>query len=64
MKDDQIAAIISYVRHEWGNSPKQTLKPADLTALVKATREKIQTSGHTGAWTVQSLQGAEFTAPD
>ena len=64
LKDDQIAAILSYVRHEWGNSPEKPLSPAEMIALVKATREKVQASGHTGAWTQQTLEGAEFTIPE
>ena len=43
LKDDQIAAVLTYIRQEWGNQA-DPLSPADVTAARDATKSK------TGPW--------------
>jgi len=43
LSDDEIAAVLTYVRQNWGNSAPE-VKPEE----VKAIREK--TAGHSGQW--------------
>lgn len=48
LKDEEIAAVLTYVRNTWGNKA-----PAVDAALVKAIRD--QTADHSGAWTAEEL---------
>jgi mono/diheme cytochrome c family protein len=49
LTDDQIAAVLTYIRREWG----QTGSPVDA-ALVKETRAATQ--GRSKPWTDAELQ--------
>jgi len=49
LKDDQIAAVLTYVRNEWGNQA-----PAIPTEFVTKIRE--QNKGRTDPWTQKDLQ--------
>ena len=64
LKDEEIAAVITFVRNEWGNTPDNALEPKAMIQLVADTRKKIQTSGHTGAWTKELLDANGFTTPE
>ena len=64
LKDEEIAAVITFVRNEWGNSPDNALEPKAMIQLITDTRKKIQSSGHTGAWTKELLDANEFTTPE
>lgn len=48
--DEDIAAVVTYIRQEWGNGGSRMM-PEE----VAATRAKIQEAGHTGTWTVETL---------
>lgn len=48
--DDNIAAVLTYVRQEWGNSA-----PAITAAKVAEIRAKV---GNRGAWTITELEAA------
>jgi mono/diheme cytochrome c family protein len=48
LKDDEIAAVLTYVRNTWGNKA-----PAVDPALVKQIREETREQG--GAWTAADL---------
>jgi mono/diheme cytochrome c family protein len=48
LKDEDIAAVLTYVRSTWGNKA-----PAVDAALVKAIRD--QTADHGGVWTAEEL---------
>lgn len=47
--DEQIAAVISYIRNSWGNQGSQAL-PAEVSSLRAAHKER------TGAWTASELR--------
>lgn len=64
LKDEDIAAVIAFVRSEWSNTPAQELKPAEMIQVVSDTRAKIEASGHTGAWTKETLDANGFTTPE
>lgn len=52
LNDDQIAAVLTYIRNEWGNSAPH-ITP-EFVAEVRA-----QTEGRTEAWTQKDLQAIE-----
>ena len=64
LKDEEIAAVITFVRNEWGNTPDAPLEPKAMIQLITDTRKKIEASGHTGAWTKELLDANEFTTPE
>lgn len=59
LSDDEMAAVISYVRTEWGNS-------AGVVGVdeVSAARQKVNDSGQSGQWEVDTLKAAGFTVPE
>ena len=64
LKDEEIAAVITFVRNEWGNTPDAPLEPKAMIQLITDTRKKVEASGHTGAWTKELLDANEFTTPE
>jgi mono/diheme cytochrome c family protein len=50
LKDDQIAAVLTYVRKEWGNHADPV--PADLVALLRKSDQRKQ------PWTADALKAA------
>jgi len=59
LKDDEIAALATYIRQAWGNQAKEG--PAEITpAMVAETRKA--TAGRTTPWTATELQS--LTADD
>src|SRR5262249_12900982 len=50
LKDDQIAAVLTYVRQEWGNHADPV--PADLVALLRKSDQRKQ------PWTADALKAA------
>jgi len=48
LKDEEISAVLTYVRNAWGNKG-----PVVDAALVKQVRD--QTADHSGAWTAEDL---------
>ena len=51
--DEQIAAVLTYIRNEWGNDGGRVM-PEE----IGKARGKIQESGQSGAWTVETLKAA------
>ena len=51
--DEQIAAVLTYIRNEWGNGGGRVL-PEE----IGKARGKIQESGQVGAWMVEALNAA------
>lgn len=62
LSDGDIAAVISYVRNEWGNTAE--IITAEEVAKVRA---RIKAKGHTGNWNqdspTDSLQANDFKLP-
>ena len=56
---DELAAVISFVRTEWGNS-------AGIigTDVVNEARKKVNESGQSGQWEVKTLKAAGFNLPE
>lgn len=52
---DELAAVISYVRTEWGNDGGTI-----GTDAVNAARQKVSDSGQSGQWEVKTLKAAGF----
>ena len=51
--DEQVAAVLTFIRKEWGNNAGRVLPEA-----VAQTRAKTKESGHTGPWTEKTLNAA------
>ena len=51
--DEQIAAVLTYIRNEWGNDGGRVM-PEE----IGKARGKIQEFGQAGAWTVETLNAA------
>lgn len=49
LDDEQIAAVLTYIRHEWGHAAAP-VEPAAVQAIRAAT------SGHSGAWSAEELR--------
>jgi hypothetical protein len=49
LKDDQIAAVLTYIRNEWGNQAPPI--PADFVAKIRE-----ETKDRTEPWTQKELQ--------
>ena len=56
---DELAAVISYVRTEWGNGGSTI-----STDAVNAARQKVSDSGQSGQWEVKTLKAAGFNLPE
>ncbi|MBC8325496.1 MAG: cytochrome c [Verrucomicrobia subdivision 3 bacterium] len=56
---DALAAVISFVRTEWGNGGD--IISADV---VNAARKSVNDSGQSGQWTVEGLKAAGFAIPE
>jgi len=56
---DELAAVISFVRTEWGNSGGTI-----GTDVVNAARKTVNDSGQNGQWTVDGLRAAGFAVPE
>lgn len=56
---DELAAVISFVRTEWGNSGGTI-----GTDVVNAARKTVNDSGQNGQWTVDGLGAAGFAVPE
>tara|TARA_Y100000588_G_scaffold107861_1_gene118171 strand:- start:1185 stop:1790 length:606 start_codon:yes stop_codon:yes gene_type:complete len=51
--DEQVAAVLTYIRSEWGNDAGRVM-PEE----VAEAKKKIQASGQSGPWTVDTLNAA------
>ena len=56
LSDEQIAAVLTFIRTQWGNSA-----PAILVEFVKTVR--VQTSARPNPWSQKDLRGIPPTAP-
>ena len=54
--DEQVAAVLTFIRNEWGNNAGRV-----LPEIVAQARTKTGESGHTGPWTEKTLN-ATFSA--
>ena len=57
--DEEIAAVLTYIRQSWGNG--EELVTADQVAEA---RTMIKDSGHQGTWNKASLDDAGFATPE
>jgi mono/diheme cytochrome c family protein len=48
LKDEDIAAVVTYIRSEWGNKASD-VKPEQVAKIREATRDKV------GSWTADAL---------
>lgn len=51
LKDEEIAAVINYIRKEWGNSASDEIEKSDVTKLRDETKDRTQ------AWSASELKG-------
>ena len=59
LSSEDMAAVVSYIRSEWGNAAEM-VESGD----VDAARDMVNASGQSGQWTVDSLKAAGFTIPE
>ncbi len=57
--DEEIAAVLTYIRQSWGNG--EELVTAEQVAEA---RTMIKDSGHQGTWNKDSLDAAGFATPE
>ena len=56
---DELAAVISFVRTEWGNGGSTI-----GVDVVNEARKKVDESGQSGQWEVKTLKAAGFNLPE
>jgi hypothetical protein len=55
LNDDQIAAVLTYIRREWGHG-------ADPVAPARVAAERSATAGHAGPWSAEELRARNLDA--